>query len=167
MKRFTVVLMLILLSPMCVAQFQYVEVESNLKGLSNVKYFWAEEDRSLFFQAFTDGWWQLYMSKSIQPTEGVHIGLGAGIEREGYRVAGSLIAERGDFNLTMFREDGASGDWYKDVLMYQPSDLGVGVISQKWMGSGLTSSIRLNDTISLDFSAFDGGAKQLSIRRSF
>ena len=167
MKQFLVVLMLVLLTSVALAQFQYVEVESNLRGLSNFKYFWAEEDHSVFFQALSDGWWQLYMSKSIQPTGGVHIGLGAGIEKEGYRVAGSLIAERGDFHLTIFREDGASGDWYKDVLMYRPADLGVGLISQKYMGHGLTSSVRLNDTTSVDISAFDGGAKQLSIRRTF
>jgi len=167
MKRLMLVLMLVLLSTVTYAQFQFVEVESNLRGFGNLKVVRVEEDRSYFFQYFTDDSWQMHVSKIFRPADGISISLGAGVEKQGYRLASSLRANQGDFALAMIREMGSSGHWYKDTLMYKPSDLSVGIISQRFMGVGLTSSVQVSNSTSVCFSAFDDGAKQVSIRRTF
>lgn len=122
------------------------------------------------YAAQTEGWSEAYVGPTYAPASNVQIGIAAGIEsnQPSVRFGAFVWAGHKNISLLALGEAGGSGDWYRLELKYQlDAKTTVGALQEINLGTGAIVERKLDDTYTLRFRAYNGGAGDLGIKVAF
>jgi len=101
------------------------------------------------FAQTSKGYSQVYAGPTYSPKPWIQFGTGVGVEqaKHPFRAGGFVWVGKGKVSNLLIVEKGATkgSGWYKDILNVQVADrVGVGVISQRFLGTGLYGQVKLS-----------------------